>query len=408
VGSLATLHQPLLPLDTALLAIAATLAHGLVVLADFIRANRDAIVDRARERVATRTAPKPSEQELANGIPVFLDQLGKALRLAESSDVVDHDQIAKSAARHGRDLLQMGLSVGQVVHDYGDVCQVITELAVQDKAPISSVEFRTLNLCLDDAIAGAVTAYSRQREKAIADQGTEQLGVFAHEMRNLLNAAMLTFESIKAGHVSASGSTGIVHVRSLMGLRDLIDRSLAGVRLDAGIERLERIPVGEFIEEIAIGARLQAEKRHLHVAVASVDPTIAIEGDRQILAAALSNLLNNAFKFTHPHGSVSLTTRVTADRVLFDVEDECGGLPPGKIEDLFRPFEQAGADRSGLGLGLSICRRAAAAHGGEIHVRDLPGKGCVFTLDLPRKPLGPLSVVAGGNGDGAPKVATSR
>jgi signal transduction histidine kinase len=120
---------------------------------------------------------------------------------------------------------------------------------------------------------------------------------------------------------------------------------------------------------------------------------VTIEGDRQVLVAAVSNLLQNAFKFTRRNGNVSLTTRATADRVLFEVEDECGGLPPGKTEDLFRPFEQKGPDRSGVGLGLSICLKAAQANAGEIHVRDLPGKGCVFTLDLPRMPPPPLSVV---------------
>jgi signal transduction histidine kinase len=130
--------------------------------------------------------------------------------------------------------------------------------------------------------------------------------------------------------------------------------------------------------------------------VTSVDPTVTVEGDRQTLAALISNLLQNAFKFTRDHGDVALTARATADRVLFEVEDECGGLPPGKTDDLFRPFEQRGSDRSGVGLGLSICFKAAKANGGEIRVRDLPGKGCVFTLDLPRKPPPPLSAVGGG------------
>jgi signal transduction histidine kinase len=111
-----------------------------------------------------------------------------------------------------------------------------------------------------------------------------------------------------------------------------------------------------------------------------------IDGDRQLLASAVSNLLQNAFKFSRARGHVSLVTRATADRVLIDVSDECGGLPPGKAEDLFRPFIQQSTDRSGLGLGLSIARSAARANGGDIHVRDIPGTGCVFTIDLPRRP----------------------
>jgi signal transduction histidine kinase len=116
------------------------------------------------------------------------------------------------------------------------------------------------------------------------------------------------------------------------------------------------------------------------------DPETAIVGDRSILAAALANLLQNAFKFTPHHGQVALNVHTAEGRVLFDVEDTCGGLPPGKAEELFSPFAQRGGDRSGIGLGLTICRKAAVATHGELRVRDLPGKGCVFTLDLPRSP----------------------
>jgi signal transduction histidine kinase len=385
------------------------------VLAHFIVSNRDAIIAIARARVASRTSPLPSDVELTNGIPVFLDQLGDALRLAKSSGAHPHEELSATAGRHGSDLFRMGLTIAQVVRDYGDVCQAITELALQQKTLIPGVEFQTLNLCLDDAIAGAVTEYAQQRERAIAAQGTERLGILAHEMRNLLHTAMLSFESIKTGRVAAGGSTGLVHGRSLLGLRDLVDRSLADVRLDAGIERLEPISVAEFVEEVEISALIQAQALGLGFAVTSVDPTVTIEGDRQILAAAVSNLLQNAFKFTRPQSNVSLSTRVTADRVLFEIEDECGGLPPGKTETLFRPFEPRRTNppgHGGLGLGLSICLKAAKANAGEIRVRDLPGKGCIFTLDLPRKPPPPLSVVEGGKGNagspGIPNAAGAR
>jgi signal transduction histidine kinase len=357
---------------------------GLRVLADFVTANRNAIIEGARRRVVSRRCPKATDEELTNGIPVFLEQLVTALRLAESSDLVAHEQILQSASRHGHDLFRMGLSIAQVVHDYGDVCQTITELAANQRAPISGHEFQTLNLCLDDAIAEAVTQYARERERVIADQGTERLGMLAHELRNLLNTATLAFESIKSGRVSAGGSTGLIHSKSLIGLRDLVDRSLAEVRLDAGLQHVETIAVAELIEELEIGALLQAKTRGLHFAAKSTDPALFIDGDRALLAAVVSNFLQNAFKFTHKDGNVSLTAHGTADHVSFDVEDECGGLPPGKAEELFRPFEQRGADRGGLGLGLTICQRAARVNGGKIRVQDVPGKGCIFTLELPR------------------------
>lgn len=358
--------------------------HAAALLAEFIVERRSDIVARTRARVAQRPAPRPSDIELTNGIPVFLDQLVDALRIARSSDVVDHQAIRDSAGSNGRDLLGMGLTIAQVVHDYGDVCQVITELATDAGARIPAAEFRTMNLCIDDAIAEAVTEYARHNVSAVELQGTERLGMLAHELRNLLNTATLSFENIRTGRVAVSGSTGMLHARSLMGLRDLIDRSLADVRLDAGLGRFEDIGVAALLEEVEIGAVIQAQSRNIALTVGTCEPGVTISGDRQILAAALANLLQNAFKFSHKLGNVSLTTVVTHDRVAFEIEDECGGLPPGKIEDLFRPFEQRGGDRSGVGLGLSICRKAAASNGGEIRIRDLPGKGCVFVLDLPR------------------------
>jgi signal transduction histidine kinase len=65
-------------------------------------------------------------------------------------------------------------------------------------------------------------------------------------------------------------------------------------------------------------------------------------------------------------------------------EDECGGLPSGKVAELFKPFHQRAADRSAVGLGLSITYRSVEANGGRVQVRDIPGSGCVFTIDLPR------------------------
>ncbi len=360
------------------------------MLAEFVAINRDAIIEFARQRVASRMTPKATDLELQNGIPVFVDQLAVALHLAQSGGKTDNRKIDASASRHGGDLFRVGLTIGQVVHDYGDVCQAVTELAAQKNFPVSAEEFQTLNLCLDEAIAVAVGEYAKQREVTLRDQDTERLGDLAHEMRNLLHAGILAFESIKTGRVAVNGSTGAVLGRSLSAMRRLIDRSMADVRLEAGIQRVERISVADFIAEIEIDSHLLAGPRDLKFSVVPVDRAVAIEGDRQILLAAVSNLLQNAFKFTHRGGTVTLKTQTSADRVCFDVVDECGGLPPGKAEDLFRPFEQRGTDRSGLGLGLSICFKAAKASGGELRVRDIPGKGCVFSLDLPRKPSLPL------------------
>ncbi len=324
--------------------------------------------------------------ELAHGLPVFLDQLCEALRKAKIHRIVDHAEIHNSAGQHGDHLFHEGLTVAGVVNCYGDLCQVITGLAVDQRASISADDFQTLNLCLDDATAGAVSAYSKQRERAIFDEGTERLGVLAHELRNALNSAILAFGIIKKGVVATGGSTGAMLDRSHMRLQSLIDRSLVDVRLDAGLLNLERVPAWEVLEEAEIGGAVVAQTRGLRFLVTTVDRSVIVEADRPILAAAVANLLQNAFKFTRPGTTVKLGASSTASRVFIEIEDECGGLPSGEAESLLRPFVQGGRDRTGVGLGLSICVKAVKMMGGQLRIRNLPGEGCVFTIDLPKQP----------------------
>ena len=354
------------------------------MLHEFISANRHEIIVRCRAKVATRSVPPATAAEIDHGVPVFLDQLSAALRHGR----ITSPEIGKSAIKHGHDLLLKGFTVSQVVHDYGDVCQAITDLAVELDEPISTDDFRTLNRCLDDAIAGAVTEYGRERTQSViageSARGSERLGFFAHELRNLMNTAILAFEVLKSGNVGVAGSTGNVLHRSLMASQALISRSLAEVRLTQDIRKREQFLLSELIDEIASAWTMDATARGVRLTVLPVEDGIAIEADRQVLASVVGNLLQNAFKFTRPRTAVTLRVNASAGRVLIEVEDECGGLPPGNVNELFRPFEQRNADRTGLGLGLAFSRWAAEANDGRISARNIPGKGCVFTVDLPR------------------------
>ncbi len=111
---------------------------------------------------------------------------------------------------------------------------------------------------------------------------------------------------------------------------------------------------------------------------------MAIEGDRQVLAAVIQNILQNAFKFTKAGTTVTLRVVADAERVTLEIQDECGGLPAGDVDELFRPFEQRSANRTGLGLGLAFSRWATEANHGRLYTRNSPGVGCVFIVDLPR------------------------
>jgi signal transduction histidine kinase len=353
------------------------------MLHEFVTANREELIARTRVRVAQRSSPRPTQRELSSGIPLFLDQLAAALSGGPPSKEVIH-AIGETATIHGGHLLEQGYSVSQVVHDYGDVCQAVTELAQETDALITTEEFHILNRCLDDAIAQAVTEHTRRREDAIAQEGTMRSGVLAHELRNRLSAAVVGFQLIKRGSVAAGGSTSAMVSRNHERMNSLIQRSLLEVRLEAGITYRERVSVAALIEEADADGSLEAVARNLALTVTTDDDGADVQVDRQIVAGAIANLMQNAFKFTRPGGHVSLRTSVTEHRVLIDVEDECGGLAPGKAEELFGAFLLRGGDRSGLGLGLFISRKGVEANDGLLRVKDLPGHGCIFTIDLPR------------------------
>lgn len=353
------------------------------MLAEFVAEHHQEIVRRCRVKVQVRSIRVALPPDRNVGVPRFLDQLVDVLRHIDTPGA----GIAASASDHGRELHVQGFTLSQVVRDYGDVCQSVTELALELAAPIGVDEFRIMNRCLDDAIASAVTEFGRVEQTVAAAESTrevERLGFLAHELRNLIGTATMAFEVLKTGTVGVGGSTGGVLGRSLAALRDLINRSVDDVRLTQRVRARSHFALSEFIAELAPAAHLEAGARGLTFRVEGGEAEARLYADRTVLDAVLANLLQNGFKFTRPGSVVTLRGRVTADRVLLSVEDECDGLPDGTIDELFRPFVQRSSDRSGLGLGLAMCRWGAEINGGHISARNRAGHGCVFTVDLPR------------------------
>jgi hypothetical protein len=195
------------------------------MLHEFITANRDEIIGRCEAKVEARTVSLPvkPERERYSGVPLFLDQLVNELRQGTS------DGMCNSGAQHGHDLLGRGFTLSDVVHDYGDICQAITGLAVELAAPMHTGDFRVLNQCLDDAIAGAIVQYGRERDQSIDDEAageTKRLNALARDLRHSIHSASVAFAVIKAGRVGGAGSTGVVLDQSLVSAFELVDRLL--------------------------------------------------------------------------------------------------------------------------------------------------------------------------------------
>jgi hypothetical protein len=203
-----------------------------VVLHEFIALHHETILRRWAGMIAMRSLTPSRELETNPSIGEFLDQLGNVLRLGPSCNA----GISWTAALHGHERLLEGYSVSQVVHDYGDICQAVTGLAVELDLAISTDDFQTLNQCLDDAIAAAVSEYGRRETQTILDsamvRGKERLDFLMHELRNRTTAAILAFQALNAGNISLPPSTGAVLERSLAGIRDLISGPLVDVSAD--------------------------------------------------------------------------------------------------------------------------------------------------------------------------------
>ena len=374
------------------------------MLHEFLSVHRGDLIARCMAKVLLRPARTrfANSPPLVHGIPEFLDQLIETLRIEQTMTPMEsrrvsgpaggahrvYSNLSEAATLHGRELWLNAFSVDQVVHDYGDLCQAIMELAYERKAAITIEEFRTLNRCLDNAIADAVTEFCYERDTVSAkveSAAHERRAVFAHELRDNLHAASLALHAIKAGAVGLNGATGAALERSLARMATLIERSIMDARAAAALPpRNELLPLATLIADVVAIASLEAEARGCLLVVSQVDASLSVEADRDLLLSAVANLLNNAFKYTCHATEVRLDAYASAENVLIEVSDNCGGLPAGSERTMFLPFTQGSGDRSGLGLGLAISRRNVEAQRGTLGVRDVPGIGCIFTITLPR------------------------
>jgi hypothetical protein len=182
-------------------------------LQTFIAEYRQELISRTRAKVAKRASPQPEPHELEHGVPIFLKQLAAVLEDEVASNgsqrpeepnasPIKDDPIGKTASLHGQDLRKVGFSLEQVVHGYGDVCQAVTELALEKDRAVTTAEFHTLNRCLDNAIAKAVTSWNVERSPGAGASGT-----FEDELAGQLDTAVAAFDAIKAGRVGATGVT---------------------------------------------------------------------------------------------------------------------------------------------------------------------------------------------------------
>jgi signal transduction histidine kinase len=338
--------------------------------------------DRIRSVVAAASLPRA---ELLDHIPAFVDELTRALY----PEAVPLPATSAHAEEHGEQRLSLGFDVGEVVREYGMLHESILQVAKEARFVIGPRDQEVVVKWLNGGIADAVAQYVKQRDVELQRQSSEHLGFVAHELRNPLNAARLAFLRLRRTELTESRTVEMVE-RGLRRTAEMIDSVLSHASLRMGVvPRLGPVAMRPFLQEIEADVGIEAEAKEIEVVVLAPEDLI-VEADPRLLRSAVYNLVHNALKFSSEQSTVVLSAARSEGRLTIEVTDGCGGLPPGKAEELFSPLVQRGENRSGFGLGLGIALQAAEAHNGTIKVRDIPGKGCAFTIDLPSTLMSPL------------------
>jgi len=348
-------------------------------LLEFIRDHREPILATVVVKLR-RAHPGRDDGELLDEMTYALDDIERLLELDRTSPHPAAPELAVEAMSHGRQRHRLAFDPASVVHDYGVMCDAVFAVAERAGLTLTSREAMVINRVVDEAAANAITAYWQEAHQQKRRESARQLGTLAHELRNALSSARMAFEMIRQGRAPVGGRSARIVVASFDRMQRLIADALSEARLGgtAPAVKQERVPLGALIHDV-VDATVRA--REVDVAIEG-DQSLEIEGDRRLLESALSNLVSNAIKFTRPNGRVQVRALELGSDVVLEVEDQCGGLPDGTAEELFQPFVQKGSERSGVGLGLAIAREAVEAHGGLISVRNLPGKGCIFRIEL--------------------------
>jgi signal transduction histidine kinase/ActR/RegA family two-component response regulator len=225
-----------------------------------------------------------------------------------------------------------------------------------------------------------------------ADQRKDEfLATLAHELRNPLAPMVNAVTLLESPHLKpemAAPAHGVLR-RQLAQLVRLVDDLLDVSRITSGklVIRKEPIELSQVVNSAVETARPLLDQRSQRLTVDLPAQPVRLHGDLVRLSQVLSNLLNNAAKYSEPGTEVSLSATVTGDRVRVKIADQGIGIAPeslGAIFGMFSQAESAQTAQTGLGVGLALARRLVELHGGTIEAESLgKGHGSVFAVTLP-------------------------
>jgi signal transduction histidine kinase len=354
-----------------------------IQLSRLLAERRAEILERWTQRIGAEHPDKElSRGELRDHLPRFFDEVLVALHAEEALE----SGAPTASAAHGAQRLRVGFDLAEVIREYEILSECILDEVEARGGSISTRAFRRVQALLNAGRTDAVTSYIERRDAEVARTHSQHVAFIAHELRSPLMTAFMAATTLQKRARPEEDSTLSMLVRNLTALRELINQVLMADRLAGHVQLTrEMLDLRALLEEVLADSRLAAQRNQVQLILESPD-TLPFNGDRRLLRSAINNLVGNALKFTHEDRAITVRASRSEGRITIEVEDGCGGLSEGNAAELFEPFVQRGEDRSGFGLGLAIVKQALEAHGGRAYVRNLPGQGCVFSLELPESP----------------------
>jgi signal transduction histidine kinase len=358
---------------------------NMIHLSTLLADRRVEILERWTQRIGREHVDKElSRGELWDHLPHFFDEVLAALRTEEGSSAEAAATNGSAASvEHGTQRLRVGFDLAAVIREYEILTECILDEVEAIGGSISTRAFRRVQALLNAGRAQAVVAYIDRRDAEMTQATSQHVAFIAHELRSPLMSAFLAVTALRRSERSEDRWALDVLTRNLNALRDLIDQVLTADRLAGQIPlRRELFDLRALLEQVTADAQIAAQRRQVDIAL-EAPAALPFNGEQRLLLSAIGNVLGNAVKFTREGSAISVRAQRHDGGIMVEVEDGCGGLPQDNINELFEPFVQRGENRSGFGLGLAIVKQALEAHGGRVSVRNVPGKGCVFSLELP-------------------------
>lgn len=237
---------------------------------------------------------------------------------------------------------------------------------------------------------------AEERQQALARMKDEFISATSHELRTPLTSIAGSLGLLLAGAAGelperAIRLVKIAHANSkrlVTQVNDILDMD----KLASGGMHFDTAPlnVSELIAETVQANSGYATEHAVELAMAPVPDQLTILGDHHRLLQVLANLVSNAIKFSHPHGTVNLSAEDLGDaRVRITIADQGRGIPEEFKNRIFSRFAQADAsnvrEKGGTGIGLTIVKELVTRMGGEVSFDTELGKGTSFHVDLPTK-----------------------